>query len=330
VLYFSNFALGRYDDALDAAERAVELDPEDNDYQMTLAMALWNVGRSEKAIATIKNVVRREPENPRHFSTLARYLRQFGRSGEAQYWTVRAARLDPGNPELQLGVCRGQMQLWDVAGARRCMEAFLVEYPGHPEATQYLASINQDAELGLANARAMVETNPNVWYRKMQLAGWLTATGNDEEAIAMIRETFPEMFADPPQVRDMTIWLARSLVQAHLNLGDREKAYALIDVALAHLDSQRKLQGSGLATGTDDVMLLGWRGEISEAVNRLEEAIDRDWQFYSFGLMMPEGWPPELYEDPRFQAQVERQRGIMAEERAWYEANKDRDLLGAG
>jgi len=319
---------GQYDEALAMARRAAELDPEDDGYQLTLANALWSVGRSEASMAKIRQVLERDPRSLKAMTAAARYLRQLGRSGEALYWDERALALDSRNPSRQFTVCLGILQLWDLEAARSCVERHLEAHPQDPEARHYHALLTGNAQAGIANAREQVEANPNFWYRKMQLLDWLVVDGANEEALAVVRSGFPELLEDPPRVRDMTVWVARNLAVALAGLGQTEQARAVNEAGLAHLEVQRKLQGSALATGIDDVYFLANLGALDEAIDRLSEAIDRDWQFYSFGLLFEDFLPAALVADPRFDQQVERLAAIMAEERAWYEANRDRDLLG--
>lgn len=318
---------GRYEEALDAARRAAELDPEDDGYQLTLANSLWAVGRSEASVGTIRKVLKRNRRSLQAMGMLARFLRQLGHSGEALYWEDRALALDSSNPARQFTHCLGLLQLWDREGALTCFKGHLAKYPDDAEAKHYRAVLTGDAEAGLANARQQVEANPNFWYRKMQLADWLVITGANEEVLAVVEQAFPELLGEPPQVRDMTVWIARNLVAALLALGEDERARAVARAGLEHLDMQRKLQGSALASGIDDVYFLAYLGEIDEAIDHLREAIDRDWQFYSFGLLFPDHLPGVLVDDPRFGEQVQRLAEIMADERAWYEANRNRDLI---
>ena len=316
----------RFDEALVTARKAAELDPEDNEYQQELARVLWSLGRSEAAIDVVREAIARKPKLPFNYITLARYLLQTGHSGEAQYWTGRALELDPESQNLQFNYCLGLLQFWAVEEARTCLRGFLEEYPGNPEATNYLAHLTGDIELGLSNGRRQVEQNPDFWYRKMQLADWLVRAEAYEDLLALFREAFPALYADPPEVNDMTVWAARNVVQALQGLGREEDARKLIVAGLKHLGRQRKLQGTHLATGIDDVYFLAYAGEYDRAITRLREAIDRDWQFYSFGLLIPADLPQSFVEDPRFQEQVERLGKIMTEERAWYEENKGRNL----
>lgn len=313
----------RFDQALDFARKAVELDPETNQNRMSLARSLWDVGRSEAAIETIKEAINRHPELIGNYVVLSRQLRQIGRSGEALYWDRHALDLDPEAPNLTFNFCLSLLQVWAVEESRQCIEDFLVKYPDDAEANNYLALITRDVELGLRTMRAQVEANPDFWYRKMQLADWLARAELSEELIELGREAFPGLYLDAPEVQPMSIWFAKNLVQAYFQQGKDENANTLIDAALAHLDGQRKLQGTGLSTGTDDVAFLALRGDMDLAIERLREAIDRDWQFFSFGLIVPSIFPEALLAEPGFQEQVARQREIMKEEYAWYLANRD-------
>jgi TolB-like protein/thioredoxin-like negative regulator of GroEL len=319
----------RFEESLVYARKAAELDPEDNQYQQRLAVSLWSLGRSEAAISVLKDNLRRHPSVPANFLMIARYLRQMGRSGEAHYWTVYALELDPESMSIQWAYCLSLLQLWDIDGARQCTESYLERYPGDAEATNYLAHLTGNADLGLSNAREQVEANPNFWYRKMQLADWLIQAGFYEETLSLFRESFPGLYGEPPEVNDMTIWAARNLIQAYRALGRNSEADDLIEAGLAHLERQRKLQGTHLSSGIDDVYLLALQGSYGQAIESLRQAIDRDWQFYSFGLILARGFPEELLADPRFISQVERQSALMKQQRDWYESNSSVDLLAS-
>lgn len=318
----------RFEDALAAARKAVELDPESNAYQLHLSRALWDLGRSEAAISAVREAIERNPDIPGNYNTIARQLRQMGRSGEALYWEKRAWDLDPNDPRQRLAYCQGLLQVWAFDEATACIGAYREEHPDDYEANNYYAHLTGDVELGLASARATVEANPNFWYPRMQLADWLILEELPEEMIGLFRESFPGLFLEPPVVQPISIWAARNLVFAYQQLGQDEKANALIDAALAHIEEQRNLQGTGMFTGTDDVVFLAQRGDIDQAVYRLTEAIDHDWQFFSWGLVINPLLPEALVNDAGFQAQVERLADIMAGEYAWYQENKDRDLPG--
>ena len=276
------YTQARYEDALAAARKAAELDPESNRYQMRVSTALLDLGRSEAAIRAIREAIDRNTDIPGNYNFIARQLGQMGRSGEALYWEKRAWDLDPSSPNRRLGYCQGLLQVWAVEEETRCIGEYREEYPDDGEANNYYAHLTRDAELGLANGYAQVEANPNFWYRKMQLVEWLVLEERPEEALQLMSGTFP----DPPVVQPLTIWAAQSVVYAHLQLGQTEQANALIEAALDHIDSQRKLQGTGLSSGIDDVTFLVQRGDIPQAVIRIEEAIDRDWQFFSWGLIV--------------------------------------------
>jgi hypothetical protein len=63
------------------------------------------------------------------------------------------------------------------------------------------------------------------------------------------------------------------------------------------------------------------------ALDALETAVDNDWSFYSAGLDKDQDPSFDvLMGHPRYAALIDRIRAHMAEERAWYEANKDLPL----
>ena len=156
----------------------------------------------------------------------------------------------------------------------------------------------------------------------MQLGEWLTLDDQYGAVLDLYGDSFPALFASPPQVDDMTIMAARQLLSAYAGLGQAERAREIGEAALGHIERRRKLQGTGLMTGIDDVFILAQLGDVDEAIYRLERAVNRDYSFFAFGLLF-EITPAKLREDPRFAPLVERLESFMARERAWLEAHVD-------
>jgi hypothetical protein len=93
---------------------------------------------------------------------------------------------------------------------------------------------------------------------------------------------------------------------------------------LDYIDRSRKLQGSGVVAGIEDVQILILLDRKEEALTRLQRAVAAGWRFYSFGLRVALYDP--LRDDPRFQAAVAVIEEDLAEQLAWYDENRDMPL----
>ena len=114
------------------------------------------------------------------------------------------------------------------------------------------------------------------------------------------------------------------VARAMVELGQQQQGEAIAEAALAHIERTRKLQTTGWATGIDDAVLLMILGREDEGLDRLEAAIDQGWRFYSMGLYLYA--PPPLSEAglERYETLVSRLGNNLAEDRAWYQAHRDK------
>ncbi len=98
--------LDRYDwaGALDAAQMALALDPEDVSANNLRAVALTKLGRKQEAGATISEALRRDPENAITHANMGWKLLHEGRAKEAGNSFREALRLEPGNEWARQGL----------------------------------------------------------------------------------------------------------------------------------------------------------------------------------------------------------------------------------
>jgi Flp pilus assembly protein TadD len=118
---FANLAaacgkLKRWEDAVAAGRRAVELDPSQAAGWSNLGNAYRDLGRLPEAVDALTRGTRADPQNPDNFANLALTLTMLGRTAEALPVYDRAVRLQPNNPEVRFN--RAVARLWagDWAG----------------------------------------------------------------------------------------------------------------------------------------------------------------------------------------------------------------------
>lgn len=317
---------GNNEAALDAIRKAVELDPESIRSQTSLAQQLFNMGRAEEAIYVLRENVRRHPESPSAYTLLARYLNQVGKPGEAMWFMQAARRRDPGNMFHFAQVCNQYWQLWDIEAAQKCMRDYLEQDPDNLDVRKWLAWLQDDDEEAARIARVEIEQRPMHWYPKMQLADTLAVLGQWDEIIEVVGGAFPDLLGENPRINDFTVWPARRLAEALVRTGRIEEGNRLIDAVLGHVARARKLQAGGWMAGPEDAMMYALRGEDDLALAALEDAIERDWSFYTLAVLEDSVFDG-LRDDPRFIGLVDRLGRKMEDERAWYEEHKDELVL---
>jgi TolB-like protein/Flp pilus assembly protein TadD len=305
---------------------AADLDPTDVKIQRSLASALWANARAEEAIVVLKENLRLHPGVPGNYSALRSYLQQMGRSGEALRYNLAQRRLDPDNLGTWFGHCLELANINDREGGIRCLEAFLQADPDHLDAQKWLAGIKGDYEGALQLAELHAKAEPSSWYRKLQWAYYATLLSDWELTRSILEPAFPQLLEESPQLNDFLIWPARMLAQAWLETGAEARAGQLLQATLDTLERMRIRQSAGFTTGVEDAQVYALMGEPELALERLEEAIDSGWQYMAEGSFLDSNFNA-LRDDPRFVRLQQRIERILAEERAYFEANKDQPLF---
>lgn len=85
---------GKPDEAVARYREALQLDPDYVDAWHGLAMALAELQRFEDAIEAGKKVVDLEPDDPLSYTNLSRFHQQMGNIAEAEAWAAKARVAD--------------------------------------------------------------------------------------------------------------------------------------------------------------------------------------------------------------------------------------------
>jgi protein O-mannosyl-transferase len=97
----ANFYLGRSDEAISECRLAIRLRPDFPNYRIALGEALLRQGRTEEAVAEYREALRIQPDVAEWNNVLGVLLIRQGRAEEAVAHFREASRLDPGNREFQ-------------------------------------------------------------------------------------------------------------------------------------------------------------------------------------------------------------------------------------
>jgi tetratricopeptide (TPR) repeat protein len=87
-------AEGRADEAVAAYREALALDPVYVDAWTGLALALGELRRFDEAIEAGKKLVELEPDDPLSYTNLSRFYQQLGNVPEAEAWAAKARIAD--------------------------------------------------------------------------------------------------------------------------------------------------------------------------------------------------------------------------------------------
>ncbi len=248
-----------------------------------------------------------------------------GRAGEAMKFNQAFLTMDSDNPNAWKAVCDTYSQLWDKDAAQVCVSDYLEDYPEDLDARQGLTGSRGDYDEAVRIGKQMIEQSPNWAYRKMQVAFWLSYAHRWEEVINIIGQFQPGLFEPEPTIGPWNLWAATHLAQALIETGQIEQAHAIADAGIDYILRQRKLQMGAWNIGVEDAQLFALLGERGKMLKSLEDAIDKDWMYYSM-LIVDSPTFKDFRDDPEFQSLVERQAAKMAEQRTWYEKHKDEPI----
>ena len=319
--------LHRMEESLEHARIAAELDPRTPQTRVRLAVANWNLARAERAIALGREIVEEFPEFPYGYTILSRWHMQIGQPGRSMLYTQKLYELDPENPTRFASLCDMHWQIWDFEENLRCYENYLEKFPEDLEIRKQYAAQKGRYDEAIRIAREHVNLEPWSDYRKVQLAFFISLERDHAAVLEVLSAAYPALMTVDAEINDWTQWPARMLAQALIETGATEQGVALLEKIEAYVVASRKMQGGGWFSGIEDAQVHAIRGDVDAALDALEVAVDNDWSFYSAGLAKDQDPSFDaLVEHPRYEALVDQIRVHMAEERAWYEANKNMPL----
>ena len=356
---------GSPDEAEENLKRAIELSPNYATAYHWYAIMLRDTGRAEEAIVQIRKAIELDPATPVLTSTLAGLLNQLGRSEEAEAELLRALRHAPGFALLyrdmaeifygrgQIGTaaawarqgrlvnpnhfntanleCTLYVELQALQRAERCVDMLTTEYADelYPNAIAHLEVMALMAA-GKPDKAAAVLSALDDQYATMMLAGVRSLEGQTNAARALL-EPLPFLaafYSDEPVELDfgqaeLAVFIAATLCDG-ASCTDRSKYLAT--EALKIFDGMPRTQGN--AVGSNDVDAYLVVGDRSNAVKAGREAFDAGYREFWWGLRSP--WYQHFFEGTPeaadWQTLLNDFENDIAEQRSWFEQNKDEPL----
>ncbi len=129
---------------IEAGERFLQHSPGNLEVLSALAMAYQEESSDSEAIETYRNILRLDPGN-----TSARYNMILLLSGERRYQDAVSMlndleALEPDNTSLRFNACSLLYDAGRLEESLECFEEYEREYPGDPDALEYLFVLNTD------------------------------------------------------------------------------------------------------------------------------------------------------------------------------------------
>ncbi len=177
-------AIGKLEEAINAFQNALNLDPSMGDAHKNLAFALARNGRLRESLIHFRDAARLEPENASIHNIYAVMLGAAGRTDEAMQEFQIALRLAPGSAATHVNLANllAKQHARDEAMAHYS-EALRLN-PAFVEAHYYIASLLLEegrAEDAAAHDIAALQTNAD-YVPAMVSLSWIYATGTGKAA----------------------------------------------------------------------------------------------------------------------------------------------------
>lgn len=217
----------RYEEAISAYRRAIELRPETARYHAGLALALARRGDREGARAACLRAQQLDPRDATVQSDCALVLFLSGSAAEAK---AAAARAVAAAPEVHgvlqvLGAC--QSEIGDLDGALETLERAVKLGPECPPARLLLGRARRargDVEGAAADFQKVVELRPTDYEARVALGGILEVQGEDAAAL----EAYLSVLNDAPRFTAGYVAAARLYCRAaRTALRNKEEALRL-------------------------------------------------------------------------------------------------------
>ncbi len=227
--------------AVAAFEKALTLDPENQDIRRSYAEALMSAGKTDAARAELQKILKADPEDGQTYLRLAQLDRQLGRFEQARQELERARALLPDNLEVPYQ----QVLLEDDVG-------------NEEKAIQILQGLLKQSEkpdgqytLGEANNRAIFLERLGLIYRSQE---------KFDQALESFREVVALGKNQAPRGEGLIV---ETLRLAH----QPERALAEVDAVVEKYPNDRPLH---ILRAT----LIGERGRVNEAVQQLQAMLN--------------------------------------------------------
>ncbi len=335
-LYLTNQP-ARYDEAVDALTRALELNPNNIDASNWLQITLREHGDLLAALEIVEDISERDPLYRPAFSNAITLFNVFGRADKAEAWIKRMESFNPDNPDLLLARAAHYMFSGEIGKGLLEIERRRAMGDMSGVGLLYISvGLTGTAQYERAAAEGSLFWRPQALYeigrkdeaigmaREFAVAGFpgtlfylLNRDGKHAEVVDYIEERWPSiaLFAEENPGTDFGYDLMSNVAYAYKQTGNRQR----FDEAVSELDRWMSMLTE---QGANNYIFFGNRAmqsalkdDIETALDLLEMAVDGGW--------MTDGRPAVVCMEfdvldghPRFEALEVRMLDRVNEERA--------------
>ena len=310
--------LGRPDEALEVAKKAVELDPRSPIILLNVGARYAGVGRFDESLAWSHKAIEIDPEFAFGYQWIGfHYWQAKGKLDEAVRWFRKSVSVDPGNPENIAFLAWLFLDLGDLDYAKYWSERSIEQAPESffPNlAMQLLYLYRGDRSAVLEYGRKAFETEHYIAYlfssfepvriHEMRAGRYL-------EARAAIERVAPELLnEDSPKISNRNYRAAIDLALISSETGEHERTDWLLKSSLQYIQQIPRLGFVGY--GIADVQIHALRGDKQKALAVLRQAIDEGWRTHWWYYLKHDPNLESLHDEPEYQAMVKEIEADMA------------------
>ena len=310
--------MGRADEALVRAQRAVELDPLSAVANLTVAQMLAGEGRFSESEARVRKAIEIDPAMPGahlQLKSLQAYaLNDFVAAVPLAESLV--ARF-PSDPAPQLELVDLHLHLGDLPRAAKLLQSAEARWPNDfysKWCAMRIPLLEGDFAAAQRLATRALDESPRDYAILSLLATAACRAGDCRPALDRWSKFLPEAFGPGPlRIDASNAWSATTVAALLVNTGEPDRARMILDAAEPYM--LRKTRLGYLGYGIEDVYVHALRGRRSEALLALREAEKAGWRFnWRESLLHPA--LDSIRDDPEFEAVVADIERDMARQRA--------------
>ena len=274
---------GRPAEALTMHLRALDLNPLAPHINSAVAAAYEKLGRFDEAISQYERTVEIAPYFGAVYYRLGRLKWEIeGDAAATKQLYEQAMAVDPGNPWGPNWMARLFLDLGDDTRAAEWLA--IAELSGEDIATEELRALLLTREGGQSPQRVEIAQR---YYSESRFQGFRDRflrivrdahleQNRPDAAIALYRETHPELFQDEPSIDWLNFTLAVDLAHVLAQTGQQKGVETLLRRTEDYIAGIPRLGCCDY--GLTDVEIAAIRGDEEQALTALEQAIDEGWK----------------------------------------------------
>ena len=252
---------GRASEALNYAQRAVEIAPEQDYAHMTLGLALNRLGRQQDAIGEFAQELRINPYTPQAHYNLGIALAQTGKIEDAIVQYEQALRINPNLVEVHINLGIVLLQEGKLSDAIGHYKQALRIDPDSAEAHLNLGVALEKlgrAQDAIAHYEQALRIKPDYAEAHGSLGSALVQAGRIQEAIPHLEQA---------------LRIKPDYAESHSNLGIALAQAGKIEEAIAHFEQALQIKPDYAEAHYNLGLVLAQTGRTAEAIAHFEQAL---------------------------------------------------------